>query len=183
MSRVIPIINEGNKTIISVESDLSTLLINNQKKITPVINEDKKQVSLTESNLPTLSNNNFEDFTPILDDNNNLILQIGGSNKPGPPGKKGEPGNGILKIEKTGTSNLIDTYTIFFTNGDTFEYQITNGVVYYYNGPYEVIPMPYTSQILPTANLAMSTDLTVGEIPFFETSNLSGGKTATIGII
>ena len=42
--------------------------------------------------------------------------------------------------------------------------------------------MPYTTQILPTANLAMSTDISIREIPFYEVSNSSGGKTATIGI-
>ena len=36
-------------------------------------------------------------------------------------------GNGIASIEKTGTSGLIDTYTITFTNGDTTTFTVTNG--------------------------------------------------------
>lgn len=39
----------------------------------------------------------------------------------------GKTGNGILSIAKTGTSGLVDTYTITFTNGSTYTYQVTNG--------------------------------------------------------
>lgn len=102
----------------------------------------------------------------------------------GPTGATGAPGidgNGIVEIRKTSTSGAVDIYTIYFTNGEIFNYTVTNGVVYYYNGPYEVTPMPYSSQILPTNNLAMSQDVNVREIPYYEVENLSGGITATIG--
>lgn len=36
-------------------------------------------------------------------------------------------GNGIQNIEKISTSGLVDTYQITFTNGSTFEYEVTNG--------------------------------------------------------
>lgn len=36
-------------------------------------------------------------------------------------------GNGIASIAKTGTSGLVDTYTITFTDGSTFSYTVTNG--------------------------------------------------------
>lgn len=36
-------------------------------------------------------------------------------------------GNGIQSIEKISTSGLVDTYQITFTNGSTFEYEVTNG--------------------------------------------------------
>lgn len=36
-------------------------------------------------------------------------------------------GNGIQSIEKISTSGLVDTYRITFTNGSTFEYEVTNG--------------------------------------------------------
>lgn len=148
-------------------------------KIIPIINGNGGNIIQAESNLPTLSLQNKQNLTPILDNNNDLILEMNGV---GPMGLTGKTGNGILKIEKTSTSNYIDTYTIFFTNGGHFEYQIVNGVIHYYDGEYEVTPMPYTTQILPTANLAMSTDISIREIPFYEVSNSSGGKTATIGI-
>ena len=37
------------------------------------------------------------------------------------------PCNGIVSIAKTGESGLTDTYTITFTNGTTFEFEVTNG--------------------------------------------------------
>jgi len=116
---------------------------------------------------------------PIIEENE-LVLEMNGIGPMGPPGIQG---NGIARIEKTSTSGIVDTYTIFFTNGTTFNYEIINGVVYYYDGPYEVTPMPYTMQILPTSNLVMSEDVNVKEIPYYETSNTSGGYTATIGDI
>lgn len=38
-----------------------------------------------------------------------------------------EDGNGIVTIEKTSTSGLVDTYTIIFTDGTTTTFQVTNG--------------------------------------------------------
>ena len=38
-------------------------------------------------------------------------------------------GNGIQSIEKISTSGLVDTYQITFTNGSTFEYEVTNGEI------------------------------------------------------
>ncbi len=42
-------------------------------------------------------------------------------------GLKGETGNGISAIAKTGTEGLVDTYTITYTNGDTTTFTVTNG--------------------------------------------------------
>lgn len=114
---------------------------------------------------------------PIVDDGD-IVIEVNSVGLPGPIGKQG---NGIDRIEKTSTSGLVDTYTIFFTDGREFEYQITNGEVHYYDGPYEVTPMVNTTQILPTANLFLSENVNVNQIPYYEVSNPSGGKTATIG--
>ena len=114
---------------------------------------------------------------PIVDDGD-IVIEVNSVGLPGPAGKQG---NGIDRIEKTSTSGLVDTYTIFFTDGREFEYQITNGEVHYYDGPYEVTPMVDTTQILPTANLFLSENVNVNQIPYYEVSNPSGGKTATIG--
>lgn len=40
---------------------------------------------------------------------------------------KGDTGNGIESIEKTGTSGLVDTYTIQYTDGDSTTFNVTNG--------------------------------------------------------
>lgn len=41
--------------------------------------------------------------------------------------KNGEQGNGITKVEKIKTVDLIDTYRMTFDDGSTFDYQINNG--------------------------------------------------------
>lgn len=45
----------------------------------------------------------------------------------GENGQDGDDGNGISSVTKTGTSGLVDTYTITFTNGNTTTFQVTNG--------------------------------------------------------
>jgi hypothetical protein len=40
---------------------------------------------------------------------------------------KGEDGNSILRIDKTSTSGLVDTYTITLTDGTTTTFNVTNG--------------------------------------------------------
>lgn len=45
----------------------------------------------------------------------------------GAKGDTGDTGNGISSVTKTGTSGLVDTYTITFTNGNTTTFQVTNG--------------------------------------------------------
>ena len=42
-------------------------------------------------------------------------------------GEDGDTGNGIQSITKTGTSGLVDTYTITFTDGNTDTFTVTNG--------------------------------------------------------
>ncbi len=42
-------------------------------------------------------------------------------------GTDGQDGVGIVSIEKTGTSGLVDTYTITFTSGNPVTYTVTNG--------------------------------------------------------
>lgn len=50
----------------------------------------------------------------------------------------------------------------------------------YYTGEYEVTPQTY-EQKLETAGLRMSDDVTVFEVPYYETTNPSGGYTVIIG--
>lgn len=45
----------------------------------------------------------------------------------GDTGNTGATGNGIVSITKTGTSGLVDTYTITYTNGNTDTFTVTNG--------------------------------------------------------
>lgn len=50
----------------------------------------------------------------------------------------------------------------------------------HYLGPYEVIPLAYDETVLETKDLVMDENVTVLQIPYYETSNLSGGYTVFI---
>lgn len=56
-------------------------------------------------------------------------IKDGKNGKNGLDGEKGEDGNGIIKIEKTGTQDNVDTYTIYYTNGTTSTFTVTNSTV------------------------------------------------------
>ena len=181
---IIPLINSE----FYQENSLNIELKTEEKSIKPIINnknykENQEPITI-EINKKPIENNpiiNKDYYTSLSTDP--IIIEMVEKGEQGPVGPIGLTGNGIDRIEKTSTSGIIDIYTIFFTNGETFEYQITNGVVYYYDGDYLVTPMPYSSQILPTANLVMSDNVNIQEIPYYEVSNSSGGKTVTIGDI
>ena len=49
-----------------------------------------------------------------------------------------------------------------------------------YTGEYVITPLPFVSQTLETRGKSMIDDVTVREIPYYETSNISG-KTIYIG--
>lgn len=51
----------------------------------------------------------------------------GDTGETGATGATGATGNGIASITKTGTSGLVDTYTITFTDGTTTTFDVTNG--------------------------------------------------------
>lgn len=42
-------------------------------------------------------------------------------------GEQGDTGNGIVKVEKTKTEGLVDTYTITYSDETTSTFQVTNG--------------------------------------------------------
>lgn len=52
---------------------------------------------------------------------------IGVKGDPGTNGSDGADGIGIISVAKTKTEGLVDTYTITFTDGSTFNYDVTNG--------------------------------------------------------
>lgn len=59
-----------------------------------------------------------DDFTMTIRDDDGNDWQSGNI--------RGATGNGIDHIEKTDTSGVIDTYTIYFTDGNTWTYQVAN---------------------------------------------------------
>ena len=50
-----------------------------------------------------------------------------------------------------------------------------------YDGTYDVTPLPATEILLETAGRRMEEDVTVREIPYYETTNEAGGYTVSIG--
>ena len=57
----------------------------------------------------------------------NLKGVQGEQGEQGVQGETGPTGNGIASITKTGTSGLVDTYTILYTNGNSTTFTVTNG--------------------------------------------------------
>jgi len=88
-------------------------------------------------------------------------------------------GNGILKIEKTSTSGLVDTYTITFIDGSTFDYYITNGQdgapisVSTYDGSYRVTAK-VVPQVISTSNKLMTEDFVIDGISYTTIPNEKG---------
>ena len=120
---------------------------------------------------------NTDDFSSEVRNNQYLQVFDGG----GEGGSAGATGNGIDHIDKTSTTGLVDTYTIFYTNGTTTTFNVTNGRdAPIYQGPYTVTSAVY-DQSLSTNMTYLNDDITVLQIPYYEVSNLSGGLTATIG--
>ena len=96
--------------------------------ITPIEGGNKVTFSYTLDNGTTK--------TSTMDVMNGVDGKDGNDGKNGAKGAKGDPGIngtdgvdgiGITSIAKTKTEGLVDTYTITFTDGSTFNYDVTNG--------------------------------------------------------
>jgi len=79
--------------------------------------------TVTEGNQPSVTRRGTNE-NPIFD----FVLKTGAK------GDTGETGNGISSITKTGTSGLVDTYTVAYTNGNNMTFDVTNG-----NGIYSIV--------------------------------------------
>lgn len=49
-----------------------------------------------------------------------------------------------------------------------------------YDGNYDVVPLAFKETVLSTKNKKLTEDIVVKEIPYYETSNPSGGNTVYI---
>ena len=86
-----------------------------------------------------------------------------------------------FKIPLTGTIRSEISITGKLKTEDVVFVKIQlSGNLSIYNGDYTVTPS-VEEQTLKTANKKMLEDVTVKKIPFYETSNLSGGNTVYIG--
>lgn len=103
------------------------------------------------------------EFSLVPRSNIDAVFEINIATK----GDKGETGNGISSIEKTSTSGLVDTYTIYFTDGNSTTFEVTNG-----NG-IESITKTSTSGLVDTYTVLFQN----GETTTFEVTN---GRSAII---
>lgn len=91
----------------------------------------------------------------------------------------GKENNGILEIKKTSTNGLIDTYTIYFTDGSNFDYFITNGLdgsgssISTYEGSYKIIPK-LKRQTINTFNMRMKENFIIEGISYTTSPNETG---------
>ena len=83
------------------------------------------------SSITKIDGGNRVEFSYTLDDGtvktSSMDVMDGKTPKKGVDYNDGENGIGISKIEKLGTEDLIDTYQITFSDGNTFEYTVRNG--------------------------------------------------------
>ena len=87
-----------------------------------------KEFNTTVTTLPPVLEG-LETSELVIQDNPDIIEQIlarlGDLEENG--GGTGTPGTGIQKIEKTGTSGLVDTYTITLTDSTSYTFTVKNG--------------------------------------------------------
>lgn len=90
----------------------------------------------------------------------------------GVPGERGETGQtgstgatgvGIASIVKTGSSGLVDTYTITYTDGSTTTYTVTNGA----QGQRGPQGEPGADYVLTAQDKADIADIVLGELPVY----------------
>lgn len=83
--------------------------------------------------------NNIENYTIELSEQGpqGIAGPPGADGPQGPQGEDGQPGPtgvGIDDIQKTSTAGLVDTYTIYLTDGDSSNFTVTNGADATLNG-------------------------------------------------
>lgn len=70
------------------------------------------------------------EYTITIDDTAQYVIELNEQGVQGAQGIQGEPGEqgvGINRIEKTSSSGLVDTYTIYYSNDTTTTFNVTNG--------------------------------------------------------
>ena len=98
-------------------------------------NVDTYTITLSNGNTITFTvTNGINGHTPVIaiGENGNWFVDgvdtgVKATGNAGTNGADGANGNAIESIVQTGSEGLVDTYTITFTNGDTFTYTVTNG--------------------------------------------------------
>ena len=117
--------------------------------------------------------------TPYIGDNGNWWIGDTDSGVPatgptGAQGPKGDTGSPItvVSVEKTGTDNLVDTYTIVFSDGTVTTFTVTNGE----SNAIESIELTGSSDLVDTYTITFSN----GSTKTFTVTNGKDGENLTI---
>ena len=111
-----------------------------------------------------------------------IMLPRGAKGDTGATGATGATGNGIASISKTGSSGLVDIYTILYTNGSTQTFSVTNGA----DGAdgADGVGIDSVAIIASTGVLKVTltdeTEINAGNVYNVVTIDLSGGYSGTL---
>lgn len=93
-----------------------------------------------------------------------------------------------MAVEIVGNGSIVTVVSVHENVAVTdrhYEIETVSGILEggypLYAGPYNIAPLTKDDIILPTSNRSTIEDITVQKIPYYETSNPSGGYTAIIG--
>lgn len=114
------------ETVLSTFDDKLTLMQWLQKVEAALEGAGLERVDITQITPTTaVFKFTFADGTSVTTPS--ITLPRGPKGDTGATGATGATGNGIASISKTGTSGLVDTYTILYTNGNSQTFNVTNG--------------------------------------------------------
>lgn len=119
-------IKKTYSSIAEMNADFNNMQVGDYVMITSTIEVEDNAKLYTRGQNQWIFITDFSGATGIQGEQGPQGIQ-GPQGEQGIQGVKGETGNGILNIQKTLTSGLIDTYTITFTDGNTTTFNITNG--------------------------------------------------------
>lgn len=121
-------------------------------------------------------------YTVLLTDSSSYDITCpkgpqGATGATGADGADGADGNGIASITKTGTSGLVDTYTITYTDGTTSTFTVTNGQTPTVDSAMsDSSTNPVQNKVVKEALDAKQNALTAGDYVVIENNKISVSK-------
>lgn len=118
-------------------------------------------------------------YTVLLTDSSSYDITCpkGPQGATGATGADGADGNGIASITKTGTSGLVDTYTITYTDGTTSTFTVTNGQTPTVDSAMsDSSTNPVQNKVVKEALDAKQNALTAGDYVVIENDKISVSK-------
>lgn len=161
----IPIVNDSVITF-THGNNTQTITLNQSNNSTIVLPEYNIEGRGIVSITKTSTVGNIDTYTILYTDSTSSTFNVtnglnGANGADGNDGADGSDGISISSIQKTGTSGLVDTYTITLSNGNSSTFTVTNGadgtsftLKGYFNSPAE---LPSSGQQIGDAYLVWDT--------------------------